>query len=330
MCTYNIGYDEWGAQDMDRRVQAVIAVLILTLLVSAIGFLVLERSGVDKVGLLVVLLTPGFDDEVRALLAEGDELYVIGYGADPHEIQLSPSEVEVIRKADLIISMGHTSIDIRIEELKKRGEVKARILNLLEIPELVLPKLPQDQHNEEHHDHPEELVGRNVHEPFYDPRNLIVILNKITSVLVELRPEKRNVYEANYERLKARLEEMIRNFEGILGGRKAIISTAEIQPAIAWLGVEIVAYLVFDQHESPSPRALERAIKEMEGGEVIIFVAVRCDGVCSLSSYADKWLEEEAKERNATIIKVPLGYTGSSVMSKLEYVLSQVQRIRGG
>jgi ABC-type Zn uptake system ZnuABC Zn-binding protein ZnuA len=172
--------------------------------------------------------------------------------------------------------------------------------------------------------------GRNYHEPFYDPRNMVVILRRITDVLVELRPEKRGVYEGNYERLKARLDEMIKAYEGALRGYKAIISTAEIQPAVEWLGVKVVAYVVVDQHESPSPGALAKAISEMEEGGVIVFVAVRCDGTCSLASHLDKRLAEEARSRGLTVVEIPLGYTGTSIISKLEYITSQVQQLKGG
>jgi ABC-type Zn uptake system ZnuABC Zn-binding protein ZnuA len=159
---------------------------------------------------------------------------------------------------------------------------------------------------------------------------MVVILRRITDVLVELRPEKRSVYEGNYERLKARLDEMIRAYEGALRGYKAVISTAEIQPAVEWLGVKVVAYVVADQHESPSPRALAKAISEMEEGGVIVFVAVRCDGTCSLASHLDKRLAEEARSRGLAVVEIPLGYTGTSVIGKLEYITSQVQRLKGG
>ena len=301
-----------------------IAVVGVTLVLLALGVSILfpGRRGEAVEGLLVVLLTPGFEDEVRGLLAGDDRVYVVGAGGDPHEIQLSPSDVEVLRKADLVISMGHTAVDRRVEELRARGDIKARVLNLLEIPGLLFPELPED-HEHEH-------GGRNYHEPFYDPRNMVVILRRITDVLVELRPEKRSVYEGNYERLKARLDEMIKAYEGSLRGYKAIISTAEIQPAVEWLGVRVTVYVVADQHESPSPQALAKAISEMEKGGVIVFVAVRCDGTCSLASHLDRRLAEEARSRGLPVLEIPLGYTGTSIINKLEYIISQVQQLKGG
>jgi zinc/manganese transport system substrate-binding protein len=307
---------------MSRGLWIAVVGVALVLLALGVGILFLERRGEAVEGLLVVLLTPGFEDEVKGLLAGDDRVYVVGAGGDPHEIQLSPSDVEVLRKADLIISMGHTAVDRRVEELRARGDIKARVLNLLEIPGLLFPELPED-HEHEH-------GGRNYHEPFYDPRNMVVILRRITDVLVELRPEKRSVYEGNYERLKARLDEMIKAYEGSLRGYKAIISTAEIQPAVEWLGVRVTVYVVADQHESPSPQALAKAISEMEKGGVIVFVAVRCDGTCSLASHLDRRLAEEARSRGLPVLEIPLGYTGTSIINKLEYIISQVQQLKGG
>jgi zinc/manganese transport system substrate-binding protein len=134
---------------MSRGLWIAVVGVALVLLALGVGILFLERRGEAVEGLLVVLLTPGFEDEVRGLLAGDDRVYVVGAGGDPHEIQLSPSDVEVLRKADLIISMGHTAVDRRVEELRARGDIKARVLNLLEIPGLLFPELPED-HEHEH------------------------------------------------------------------------------------------------------------------------------------------------------------------------------------
>jgi len=310
------------------RAWIAVAGLVLILLALAVGGLLLERRG-EAGGLVVVLLTPGLEDEIRSLLAEGDEVYVVGAGGDPHEIQLSPSDVEVIRRASLIISMGHTSVDERVEELRKRGEVKARILNMLEIPGLIIPELPEEDHDHHHDHHHHHHHGvKNYHEPFYDPRNAVVILGRIADLLAELRPEMKNVYIGKYGELKAKLDRMIGDYEGRLEGYKAVVSTAEIQPAIEWLGVKVVAYVVFDQHESPSPQALEKARKELEEENVIVFIAVRCNGGCKPASQIDQMLLEEARARGVPVIETPLGYTEASIISKLEYIIKQVSRLK--
>jgi zinc/manganese transport system substrate-binding protein len=312
------------AHEMARKTQVAILGLAVALLVLAVSGLFLERREEAREGLLVVLLTPGFEDEVRSLLAEGDRLYVIGSGGDPHEIQLSPSEMEILRKANLIISMGHTSIDKRVEELQRRGEVKAVILNLVEIPGLIIPELPEDGHA---HDNGHGV--KNYHEPFYDPRNAIVILGRIVDLLVELRPDMRDVYIGKYRELKTKLDDLVRVYEGALKGYKAVISTAEIQPAITWLGVEVVAYIVVDQHESPSPQTLEKAVRKLDEEGVIAFIAVICNGGCRLASQVDRMLLEEAKARGVHVVEVPLGYTGTSVISKLEYLIHKIPHARG-
>ncbi|MFZ8789586.1 MAG: metal ABC transporter solute-binding protein, Zn/Mn family [Acidilobaceae archaeon] len=309
---------------MARKTQVAILGLAVALLVLAVSGLFLERREEAGEGLLVVLLTPGFEDEVRSLLAEGDRLYVIGSGGDPHEIQLSPSEMEILRKANLIISMGHTSIDKRVEELQRRGEVKAVILNLVEIPGLIIPELPEDGHA---HDNGHGV--ENYHEPFYDPRNAIVILGRIVDLLVELRPDMRDVYIGKYRELKTKLDDLVRVYEGALKGYKAVISTAEIQPAITWLGVEVVAYIVVDQHESPSPQTLEKAVRKLDEEGVIAFIAVICNGGCELASQVDRMLLEEAKARGVHVVEIPLGYTGTSVISKLEYLIHKIPYARG-
>ncbi len=308
-----------------RTLIATVGLIVILALIATSTFFLLGRREEVRGGLLVVLLTPGFEDEVRGLLAEDDNIHVIGAGADPHELQLSPSDVEILRKANVIISMGHTAIDRRVDELYKRGEIKATIINIIEIPGLIIPELPEDH---EHHEHKHGHGTKNYHEPFYHPRNLVLILARIVDVLASLRPEKRDSYVHRYEELKMKLAEVTRGYEGILMERKAVISTAEIQPVVEWLGAHVIAYVVIHQHESPSPKALEGTIKIIREEEVIVFIAVICDGVCKPASQVDQRLLEEAKARGVKVIEIPLGYTGTSIIKKLEYIKFQILQVK--
>ena len=298
---------------MVSRVSLLLAGFALTLVVLIlVGYLSILQRESPQGGVLVVLLTPGFEEEIKAILAEDDVLHVIGLGGDPHEIQLSPSDIDILRRADLVVTMGHTHIDREVEELVERGEVKARLLNLLNLGNLVIPELPGGV--------------RNYHEPFYDPRNFVMIIDAITKLLGELRPDKRSLYEENARKVRDELTRITSEHQGLLRGYRAVITTAEIQPAIQWLGVDVVAYVVFDLHESPTPENLERALGALNEGNVIVFIAATCsEGTCTPASPLDKKFYDEAAQRKIPIIMVPLGYTNGSIVWKLNYILSQVE-----
>lgn len=295
----------------------VIAGIAVALAVSVVaGYLLLsQRESPEAKGLVVVMLTPGFEAEVRRLLASGDELHVIGVGGDPHELHLSPSDVAIIKRSSIIVTMGHTHIDEDIEELVRKGEVKARIVNIRDIEGLEVPLLPGGV--------------RNYHELFYDPRNLAKILDTIAKLLIELRPEMKSVYESNLERVKADIERLISSHEGLLRGYKAVMTTAEIQPAIQWLGVDVIAYLVTHHDESPTPGRLDEALRALGEGRVIAFIAAKCsDSTCNPASPLDESLYNEARSRGAPVIMIPLGYFGESVVWKLEYIISQASSLK--
>ena len=298
---------------MVSRVSLVLAGFALTLVVLIlVGYLSILHRESSQGGVLVFLLTSGFEDEIKAILAEDDVLYVARLGSDPHEIQLSPSDVDILKRADLVITMGHTHVDRQVEELVAKGEVKARLLNLLKLGNLVVPELPGGV--------------RNYHEPFYDPRNLVVIIDAVTELLKELRPDKGGLYEEKARKVKDELARITSAYHGLLRGYKAVITTAEIQPAIQWLGVDVVAYVVFDLGESPTPESLEKALRVLSEDKVVLFIAATCSGgTCTPASPLDKRFYDEALQRKIPIIVVPLAYTSGSVVWKLNYILSQVE-----
>jgi len=153
----------------------------------------------------------------------------------------------------------------------------------------------------------------------------VIILGKLYEVAAELRPDKREVYRGNYERLKAEIEELVDKYGGSLSGYEAVITTAEIQPAIDWLGVNVVAVAVMELAEPPSPKGLEKVLKAIREGDVIVFIAVTCSGgTCKPASDLDQTVLEEARRAGVKVVEVPLGYTAGSVIWKLGYIVSQL------
>ncbi len=304
---------------------ALTALALAVLALTALAIIYSLPKSVEEKGLRVVLLFPGIQEDVRKILAEDDFIHVVGLGADPHEIQLTPRDVEVLKSAHVVISMGHTHVDKQVESLIKRGDVKARLINVLDIKGLILPKLPG-----------EDKV--NYHEPYYDPRNLEVILSEIVKVLAELRPEKKKYYEEKLAEVKKEIDE-IKEHAGILKGCKAVIASAELQPAIQWLGIEIIWYVVFEYAETPSPERIEAAIKAMESedkGRIIVFIGLadnhRHDShKHEAMSKLDERLREEAKNRGLKVLGVTAGYVGGSIIESLKEIIEhlEMENIKG-
>ncbi|MEM0491376.1 MAG: zinc ABC transporter substrate-binding protein [Acidilobaceae archaeon] len=295
---------------------------LVVVLVALLGLIIVLYRGVytPSEGLTIVLLFPGIQKEVSRLLSSDDKLYVIGgAGVDPHELQLSPSDVEMIRRANIVLSMGHTHVDEQVESMIKRGEVKARFINVLEIKGLILPRLPDGKIN--------------IHEPYYDPRNLILILEVLVDEMSRLRPEKRDYYYSRLSEVRSEVEELISRYSGILKGYNAVLTTAELQPAVAWLGLNVVSYIVWDTHETPKASAIEEAIRALDDSNVIAVVAIidhehdhnhnheHDHGPHRFMTILDKMIAEEANARGRIVIGVPPGWAGESILESIRHVI---------
>ncbi|MDM7274661.1 MAG: zinc ABC transporter substrate-binding protein [Thermoprotei archaeon] len=301
-------------------VAAALAVLALIVGVVMYGL----PKGAGEGGLWVVLLFPGMQDDVRRILADDDFLYVVGLGADPHEVQLTPRDVEVLKSANLIVSMGHTHVDKQVENLVRKGDIKARFINIPYIKGLIIPKLPgEDRYN--------------YHELYYDPRNLEIVLSEIVKVLGELRPEKKGYYEEKLVEVKKEIDE-IKEYADYMKGCKVIIASAELQPAIQWLGPEIIWYVVYEYAEAPSPDRIGAAIKAMESGDKdkIVVVIGLADHHHhnhqnhghhhhTFMSKLDERLRDEAKSRGLKVFGVRTGYVGDSVIEGLKDVIEHLK-----
>lgn len=292
-----------------------IAIALAAIALIFIAMIYSLPRGVEEKGVWVVLLFPGIQEDVKKILADDDFIYVVGLGADPHEIQLTPRDVEALKSAHLIVSMGHTHVDKQVETLIKRGEIKARLINILDIKGLTLPRLPgEDQVN--------------YHEPYYDPRNLEIILSEIVKALAELRPEKKKHYEERLAEVKKEIDE-IKEYTNYLRGCKAIIASAELQPAIQWLGPEITWYVVFEYAETPSPERIKAAIKAMEEGKIIVFIGLadhHHQHQHAFMSKLDEMLREEAKIRGLKVLGVTPGYVGGSIIESLKEIIEHLKK----
>lgn len=303
-----------------RIISIAIALAALILIATFILYGPLRGVEEKEKGTWIVLLFPGIQEDVKKILADDDFIYVVGLGSDPHEIQLTPRDVEVLKSAHLVISMGHTHVDKQVETLIKRGEIKARLINIVDIKGLILSKLPG-----------EDKV--NYHEPYYDPRNLEIILTEIAKVLSELRPEKKKHYEERLSEVKKEIDE-IKEYTNYLRGCKAIIASAELQPAIQWLGLEIIWYVVFEYAETPSPERIEAAIKAMEGSDIIVVIGLaghhghehdHHGHEHELMSKLDERLKDEAENRGLKVLGVAPGYVGGSIIESLHDIIEHLK-----
>lgn len=239
--------------------------------------------------------------DVKPLLCDGDSIdSVAPPGVDPHNYQLTPADVEKLRSADVIVSTAHTSFEMKIRELVSSGEIKARLVEMPDLPGMRLLENP-------------ETGNLNYHMPIYDPSNYKTFIEYMAGVLEEIRPECAQSYGS-------RMTEIIRKVDSITAAAPrfkvvAVADTPMSQYAVSWLGIE-VEYLMIKEHGVPAtPVDVGRIISAMESGTIRLAIVTE-----PAKLKASQQLLEYAKEYGISVLMLPSPIGEQSVPEKLESI----------
>jgi len=265
----------------------LIAVALLLHLVSQLS-IAWARNG-----LTIVVTFPFLYNDVKALTCGGDAVIsLVKPGVDPHEYQLTPSDVNVIKEADLIISTGHAPFEVRIRDLVSSEQVRGKLVELPSIEGVTVLKHPQ-------------TGAPNYHGIQFYPQNYALLIETIKSAMEVLRPECVEVYEANAEKLLQDLS--IINFTVNRPGKLlAVVDLPVLQYVATWLGLDVRRVLIKEEGVPITPQdyiEIERLLSLTKGAVVMV---VR-------GSTAEEKLEDLAKRYGALFIALPnpLAYNGT-------------------
>ncbi|WP_258084493.1 metal ABC transporter solute-binding protein, Zn/Mn family [Thermococcus thermotolerans] len=172
------------------------------------------------------IVSDAFGDSVEVV-------YLIPPGADPHEYQLTASQIELLRRADVIVTTGgHLPVEKRIDELKKEGTIRAEVLFIDDYRRGGFRYLPEYWYNDKD----------NPHGIWLDPTNALAIAKATERALERVDGANANVYRVEYERFENRVMTVMRSYRAIVEGEKsAVIQMPADQYAIEWLGIKAIA-----------------------------------------------------------------------------------------
>ncbi len=290
------------------ELKALVNVVVLALLVSAaIAQQALSQAVVeDGLDIVVTFTYLGFD--VEQLACSSDRVIaLVPSGVDPHEYQLTPADVELLRNADLVISTAHTPFELNIRELVKSGEVNA---SLIEVPNI---------------DGVRKLVNPstgslNLHAVTYDPRNYALFLAKLAEEMSLHRPSCRSLYYSKLVQVLTKLVELTSSARGVSG--LAVGESPLIQYAVEWLGIEVRSFVLME-HELMSPPGTLKNIEDSVKRGVIDYIIV----IEGSSSTAHSYLTDLAEKYNRTVLRIPSPLSEGSTLSKLAKVVEQVSEV---
>ena len=279
-------------------------VLILLIMFPATMALQLVWAGQNN-GLLIVTTFDNLKYDVEQLLAPGDKVVsLVPPGVDPHTYSLRPQDIELLEKADLIVSTGHVAFEKQIEKMVEEGVIKAELIEIPDIPGIKVLDNP--------------VTGEpNLHMPIYDPYNYIVFISRLARAMASLRPGVKNVYIEKETQVVNKVVEIISSTRRITG--IGVGEAPPIQYAVEWMGLKI-EYLVLIQPGVPAPPSLLKQINEQAERHKIDYVVV----IGNSTTPAHELLLNLAKKYGLKTIVIPSPTSPSSILDKLKYIVWEI------
>jgi len=288
---------------MDWETTILITLLVI-LLVTPI-YTVRADSGV-----YIVSVFPSVARDVSLIICSGDVVdYLIPPGVDPHEYQLTAGDYGKLSRASVIISTGHTGVEEKIKDMVSSGELKAVLINIMEIPGIRLTVNPS--------------TGQpNLHMPIYDPLNYIMFIENLTNALVSINPTRADCYRENALRV---INEVVAltagNYRRYLG-TPTVIDSPGLQYAVEWMGFRVLKTLIPEHEVQPSPQDVSAVEELLKSGEVpAVFVTA------PVQSSESRLLQELAGKYNVTVVGIPSPVAYNSTLEKLESIALTVSSI---
>lgn len=205
--------------------------LLIALLL--IGSFIPLTSGAGEKPLVVTSIAPlaaivqdAFGDSVEVV-------YIIPLGADPHEYQLTASQIELLRQADVIVTTGgHLPVEKKIAELKAEGTITGEALFINDYKANGFRYLKEHWYNEKD----------NPHGIWLDPYNALAIAQATEKALEKADPHNAELYRKGFECFNERVITIVESYRAILTENlTAIIQMPSNQYALEWLGITAVA-----------------------------------------------------------------------------------------
>lgn len=285
-------------------------VFILLFIISSINFAQIK----------VVTTTTVLADFVKEIGQEKVEVdYICRGDQDPHFIEILPSYMLKIRKADLFFKIG-LSLEIWAQQLIDGSRNSS--LKIIDVSKEIDKKdLPTGKIDASQGDiHP---YGN----PHYwlDPYNGKVIAKEVFDALAEFSPENLEFFKANYERYLNSLSEKLMEWQNKMG-------KAKNKPIIffhsSWIYFADRFELNISGYVEPKP-----GVPPTPSHNAEIFRIIKENKIKTLvmeNYYSDKAPNQIAEKTGIKIIKVPVGVYGldgiNTYIEMMDYIINNISK----
>ncbi|QAY66266.1 metal ABC transporter solute-binding protein, Zn/Mn family [Paenibacillus protaetiae] len=245
-----------------KRAAAVIAAAVMFLMLSACGVRPSEQLDESKTN----VVTTFYPLYYLASQIGGDDVHVINLvpaGVEPHDWTPKSRDIEIASEADLFLYNGaglENWVDHFLKGLSSDSKVKTAAMS----EGIALLEGSGEEEDEHGHAHDEGENGSHTDpHTWVSPKSMLIMANHLKNKLIAVDPSHQEDYEANYAKLKQKLEELDARYTSELAtvSRKDIVVSHQAFGYLARdYGLKQVAIMGLSPDAEPRSQDIMRII----------------------------------------------------------------------
>lgn len=266
----------------------------------------------------IVTTLPDLADIVKQIGGDNVQVdYIVHGNQNPHFIEVKPSYMMQLRKADIFCMIG-MDLEMWAQQIID-GSRNAKLLVVdcsKHISKLDVPlKIDASEGDVHRYGNPHYWL---------DPRNVQYIVVDVIEALMKIDPSNTTVYKANgaafLKRLNAKIAEWERRMKPF-AGRKIITFHKSWSYFTKWLGIDVVEYIEPKPGLQPSPSHTAHLLKLVRNGDIKTIIVE--------PFYDDSAPRQIARESTAKVLTLPTSVggveTAKDYISLIEYNVSKLE-----
>lgn len=283
--------------------------ITILLILLGIAHSTIIVQGEEKSEPLIVVTFGYLKPDLERLICRGKVVSLIPEGIDPHEYQLRPGDIDTLRSANLIVSTGHTSFELRIIDMVETGEIKAELVDILRdirgLKILVNPVTNQP----------------NYHMPLNDPVNYLLFITFVADKLFTIDPDSRSCILEKYYQLTSEITYNVLPYRGKYN-TGVLVDKPHAQYLADWLGFRVLWVLKPEEEYQLTPGDLDKVEMLLEKGYARLVIITE-PGESPEATY----LKALASNHDVPIIWVNSPSTMTGVYRALSNIIRQLERV---
>ncbi|MGC8583834.1 MAG: ABC transporter substrate-binding protein [Thermoproteus sp.] len=250
----------------------------------------------------IVVSFPAYDTVLREAFPQANVVLLTQGASDPHEYQLTAADVEFLHSlnaSDTLVLSMHAPFELRIAEMAKNGEIRAKVIDLTKIQLYLTYDGRLTTYG----------PGVNLHDHGVFPPNVFRLVEAVART-TGLQPS---------EDFMNRLSRLNATYCCRFSGR-AVALTPAAEYVLYWLGYRDIVVFIKEPGVPPAPEDLQRALEYARQGAPVLAVVVRGEAQRIVDQFIQK-AREAGVQPHVVVADFSKGY-----VKALEDVAAEISR----